>query len=254
MEPAVFEHFLELHRDLPRQGPGGRAHTLAALAAVPDLPDRPRIVDLGCGPGAHTLDLLQAVAGSTAMAVDLLPQMLEELRSRAAAAGLETRVTPVQGDIGALPPEVHPASFHLVWSEGAAYSIGFDRALSQWRHLLLPGGFIAVSELAWLQDPAEAPDAARAFWREDYPAMRTIEENEAAFETAGYELSSSLVLPASAWDAYYRPLEARLETFENKYRKEESALVVARATRREIAMFREHGHAYSYVFHVGRMR
>lgn len=255
MSPDKFDLFMALHRDLPRQGPGEADVTREALARIPDLPQRPRIVDLGCGPGAQTLHLLEAVEGSTVVAVDLMPQMLEELRARAAAAHLSDRLTLVLADMGAPPrEEVPPASFHLVWSESAAYAIGFERALRTWRHLLLPGGFIAVSELAWLIPPDEAPEAARTFWATEYPAMRSRAENNAVFESAGFELASSFVLPPSAWDAYYRPLEARLEGFAETYADTPLALEVVEDTRKEIDVRRRYGESFGYVFHVGRMR
>jgi SAM-dependent methyltransferase len=254
MNEDALERLLHLHRGLPRAAPGGQAHTLAALERIPDLPRRPRIVDLGCGPGGQTLDLLRAIEGSTVVAVDLLPEMLAELEARATRAGLRDRVTLVRGDMAEPPPEVHPASFHLAWSEGAAYAMGFDAALRAWRHLLLPGGFIAVSELAWTVPVADRPALARDFFAEEHPGMRGDDENRAAFEACGFELLGALVLPDSAWDAYYRPLSERLPAFEAERAGDPLALDLARRTRREMEVFEAHGHSYGYVFYVARMR
>lgn len=255
MDQRALELFLELHRGLPRQAPGGREHTLRALGDVPDLPEEPRIIDLGCGPGAHTVDLLQAREDATVVAVDQLPDMLDELRRRAEVAEVADRLTLVEGDIGSLPPEVKRAWFHLVWSEGAAYSIGFDRALRSWRHLLVPGGFIAVSELAWWVPVGEAPDEARAFFDEAYPAMREDSANRAAFEASGFELVSHFALPPwSWWDPYYGPIVERLSAFEAAHPDDPIAREVAEAERREIEIFESYGDAFAYVFYVGRMR
>lgn len=255
MDDATFDRFLELHQGLPRQAPGGREHTLHALELVPDLPLRPRIVDLGCGPGAHTLDLLEAVEGATVVAVDLLPSMLDELRERARDRGLLDRLTLVEGDMARLPDAVHPASFHLVWSEGAAYNLGFDAALASWRHLLLPGGFLAVSELAWRVPDAEIPTEARAFFEEEYPGMRSDDANRAAFDAHGWELAGSFALPSEAWWApYYAPLRERLPDFEAAHPDDEAAQAVAADTRREIEIFEQYGHAFGYFFYVARMR
>ena len=251
----MFELFLELHRGLPRQGPGSREHTLQALEAVPDLPGAPRIIDLGCGPGAHTVDLLTKLPDATVVAVDQLPVMLDELRRRAVAAGVADRLETVEGDMVELPAQVNRAWFHLVWSEAAIYAVGFDRALAAWRHLLVPGGFIAVSDLVWTGPVDAVPEAARAFWAEEYPAMRSEADNRAAFEAAGYELAASFRLPASAWqDEYYRPLLARLPDFEAAHPNDEHATEVAQATRREAEVVAAHHEAFAYVFYVGRMR
>lgn len=255
VDPRAFAIFLELHRGLPRQAPGGTEHTLRALDALGPLSERPRILDLGCGPGAQTLDLLGALPGATAVAVDQLPPMLAELRTRAATAGVEDRLTLLEADMGALPPELAPGSFDLVWSEGAAYALGFDRALSTWRPLLRPEGGVGLSELCWRVPVDEAPEPARAFWAEAYPAMRTHEANQAAFERAGFALSAHFMLPASAWWApYYTPLEARLERFLAAHPGDPAAVEVVEAERREIALFRDHGHSYGYGFYVGRRR
>ena len=251
----VFDRFLALHRGLPRQSPGSKACTRKALSLLPDLPLSPRIVDLGCGPGAQTIDLLEAVDGSTVVAVDRLEIFLDELRERTRAAGLDDRVTVVQGDMGNLPPSVHPASFHLVWSEGAAYSIGFDRALSSWRHLLLPGGFIGLSELTWLVAIDDAPAEARAFFSKEYPAMREDAVNRSSFEAAGYELTGAFTLASSTWwEPYYSPLAERLDAFQAEHSVDEAAQTVVANTKEEIEMYRRYSASYGYVFYVGRMR
>lgn len=213
------------------------------------------MIDLGCGPGAQSLDLIDAVPGSTVVAVDNLPTMLDTLRARAEAAKVLDRVTIVEGDMADLPPTVHPASFHLVWSEGAAYNMGFDAALRAWRHLLMPGGFIALSELTWRVPIDEAPEPARAFWASEYPGMRTHEANLAGFEAAGFELSGSFFLPQSAWMLpYYGPLLERLPAFEAAHAGDKSAALIASMERREIEVFQEYSDSYGYAFYVGRMR
>ena len=51
--------FFELFTGLPRQGPGDAASTLRALALVPRVGPRTRILDVGCGTGLHTRVLAQ---------------------------------------------------------------------------------------------------------------------------------------------------------------------------------------------------
>lgn len=45
------ELLVKLHAGLPRLGPGNEASTLKALALCEQLPERPEILDIGCGTG-----------------------------------------------------------------------------------------------------------------------------------------------------------------------------------------------------------
>ncbi|MFB7264903.1 transferase, partial [Streptomyces nojiriensis] len=53
-----FTHaFFALHHGLPRQAPGSDASTRHLLSLCGPLPERPRVLDLGCGPGRSVLPL-----------------------------------------------------------------------------------------------------------------------------------------------------------------------------------------------------
>src|SRR5262245_34626905 len=116
-------------RGLPRQGVGSDDETARALAMCTGLAPTPDILDIGCGPGRQTLVLARATGGHVT-AVDLHADFLDELRDGAADADLSDRITPIQADMGDLPFE--PATFDLIWSEGAAYAMGVAAALVAW--------------------------------------------------------------------------------------------------------------------------
>jgi SAM-dependent methyltransferase len=82
-EPVVAA-FIALHQGLPRQGPGSDATTRRLLGLAGPLPPRPRVLDIGCGPGRASL-LLAQEAGAEVTALDLHQPFLDEL-TRAAAA------------------------------------------------------------------------------------------------------------------------------------------------------------------------
>ncbi|MFF2851114.1 bifunctional class I SAM-dependent methyltransferase/N-acetyltransferase [Streptomyces sp. NPDC058001] len=243
---ASFEAFFALHRDLPRQGPGSEAttrHLLSAVSATGPLPARPRVLDLGCGPGASAL-LLAAEAGVEVTAVDLHEPFLDELRAAAEARSLTDRIHPLHADMAELPfPD---GSFDLVWAESSAYSIGFDTALRTWRRLLAPGGALVLTECEWTTD-APGPEA-RAFWDPQYP-LRTSDENIRAATAAGYHVVHVHRQPESDWDAYYGPLSARVAAADPEAPGMARALA---ATHEELAMRREHGDEYGYTGYVLR--
>jgi hypothetical protein len=53
----LIELSVNLHRGLPRLGPGSDTTTLQTLAYCDGLPPAPAILDIGCGTGAQNLVL-----------------------------------------------------------------------------------------------------------------------------------------------------------------------------------------------------
>ena len=158
----------ELHKDMPRQAPGSDSSTLRALRALGPFREGSKILDLGCGPGAHSLALARET-GASVTAVDIHQPYLDQLEENAAAEGLSGLITTRNADMGQLP--FASESFDLIWSEGAVYLLGFDHALREWARLLRPGGRMAVTEISWLHP--EPPEEIRKFWNVAYPAMRS---------------------------------------------------------------------------------
>ncbi|MFF9909729.1 bifunctional class I SAM-dependent methyltransferase/N-acetyltransferase [Streptomyces sp. NPDC013457] len=253
---ALHTAFFTLHHGLPRQGPGSDATTRRLLALSPyapggrrgtpsPLPERPRVLDLGCGPGRSAL-LLAAEAGAEVTAVDLHRPFLDELRQAAEARGLGDRVRTVHADMGELP--FADGSFDLVWAESSAYALGFDTALSSWRRLLASptGGTLVLTECEWTVD--EPSPEARAFWDEHYP-LRTGRANTAAAVGGGYHVLGTVSQPESDWDEYYGPLAERADAADPSLPGMAEALA---ATRAELAMRRDHGGEYGYTGYVLR--
>ena len=240
--------FFELHAGLPREGPGDDGSTERALRLLPNLPTRPQILDVGCGPGAQTL-VLASATGGTVTAVDVHQPFLDELRQRARAAGLAENIHPLRASMNALPFE--PESFDVIWSEGAIYIMGFEGGLRAWQPFVRQRGYVVVSEVSWLVDDPPAP--AREFWNEAYPAMQSSAENRAAVERCGYERVADFVLPKSAWlDGYYTPLARRMDTLERDHANDPATLKFIAGERREIDLFHAHGDTYGYVFYLMR--
>ncbi len=239
--------FLELHSNLPREGPGDRDSTARALAIAGALPLRPRVLDIACGPGAQTLDLAALLPDATIEAVDWDPRSVTEAQRRMAVAAVNQRVTVSRGDMRALG--YPPASFDLIWCEGAVYVVGVERALGLWRHLLKPAGVLAFSENVWLRD--DRPPDVRAFWDSAYPAMLTAQDCRALVRACGYRILGDFALPESAWwRDYYQPLAARIDALRVTHRDEPIALEVLDGAREEIDLYRRHSAYYGYLFVV----
>ncbi|MEA3276845.1 MAG: class I SAM-dependent methyltransferase [Pseudomonadota bacterium] len=241
------ELLVALHQGLRRLGPGSAACTLKALALCADLPPAPGILDVGCGTGAQSLVLASATGGCI-VATDLIGAFLGQLPERAAAMGLEGRIQTVAADMHCLP--FRDGSFDLIWSEGAAYIMGFDKALTTWRALARPGGYLVVSELSWFRPdpPAEISD----FWERHYPSIRGVDENLAAAQNAGWTGVGNFPLPAEAWDRYHAPLKHRLAAFRRSYVHDPAAQAVADMTEREISLMARYADFCGYELFVLR--
>jgi len=239
--------FWEIHSGLPREGPGDDLSTRMAYGMIEGLPRAPRILDIACGPGMQTLELARLSDG-VITAIDNHGPFLDQLRRRARAADLDHLITPLKASMDALPFE--PASFDLIWCEGAIYIAGFERGLGLWRPLLADGGFMAVTECCWLKpDP---PEELRAFWT-GYPGMMDIEANQAAIRRAGYAEVGHFVLPDTAWwDGYYGPMETRIGDLERRYAGNDAALAELADARIECDLRRRYPDWYGYVFFVMR--
>lgn len=237
--------FFEIHRDLPREAPGDDESTLRAFRLMQAVPDAARILDVGCGPGAQTVALAR-YSQATVTAVDTHQPFLDELKRRAVAAGVAERVNTVQASMFALDFD---EPFDVIWSEGAVYIIGFEDGLRAWRKLLKPGGYVAVTELSWLQP--NPPQDALKFWQEGYPGMATVEENLARLRRAGYQPVAHFTLPESSWwQSYYGPMAARIAQLREKYRDNAEAQRFLDMEAAEIDLYRQFSAWYGYVFYV----
>ncbi len=246
--------FFTLHSGLPHEGPGSREDTLRALALT-GLSGRLAVLDIGCGPGPSSLVLLEALPEARVTGVDDHAPFIEAARARVAAAGHGPRFAAVEADMAALPFEA--GSFDLLWCEGAVYIMGVERALGLWRPLLRPGGRIAFTEAVWLVS-APHPEA-QAVWAE-YPEMTDVDGVSGRIAATGARQLGRLTLQPRAWEAYYAPLEARLDALAppadapaDGAADGAADATLARAIaahRTEIAVWRAHGDSFGYVVFV----
>lgn len=242
--------FFELHSDNQREGPGAFESTQRAFSMLKDAAPHPTILDVGCGPGAQTLDLCVLTDGDI-VAVDKHLPYLEALNRRICQRNLDNRIRLVHGDMFNLG--FKEKSFDIIWSEGAIYIIGFENGLVAWRPLLRKPGYIVVSELTWLKP--RPPSEVGSFWNREYPAMKDIARNLEILKEAGYSKVGHFMLPESAWwSSYYRPIEKKLIILRQEHQDDETALAILEKEAREIELFRKYSQYYGYVFYVGQSK
>lgn len=250
INPRLFEIFLDVQRGLPRQGPGNKESTLKALSLCSSLPDNPEILDIGCGPGMQTITLANACPGNLT-AVDNCQEYLELLRQRVTQMELKSPVKIVNGDMNNLC--FVDESFDLIWCEGAAYIMGIPNALQNWHPLLSDQGYLAFTELVWLDAQPESEVAE--FFRNEYPAMTDVSSIQNVIQSNGYELIGDFTLPDAAWwEDYYTPLSKKLPTLKQKYAEDEEAQAVISMSENEIECRQRFGEAYGYQFFIARKR
>ncbi len=190
--------FFTLHRDLPREGPG-EAADVAWATALAQTPADAAIADLACGPGADIAALLVAAPNGHVTGIDKQQHFVDAVRAR---YGDDPRVSARQGDM-AQPDGL----FDLIWCAGALYFLGLQKGLRGWRKSLRPNGAIAFTQPCFF-DPRPS-DAAVAFWEGDEVFGQVALATQIGL--AGYELLGTRRLSDAAWEAYYQPLEARIE-------------------------------------------
>ncbi len=239
--------FFEIHQDNPQEGPGDLASSRRAFSLLKDLPPLPYILDAGCGPGRQTFDLCRLTTGNI-VAVDFHRPYIDALQRKSEALGLTQQITALSRDMTNL--QFQPQTFEVIWSEGAIYNIGFKAGLTIWKPLLKKGGYVAVTEVAWLGP--DVPDELRDFWNSAYPQIQDIEGNLADLRAAGYQPVEHFTLPESAWWDYYRPIEKRVLRMKEKYKNNSCAMAVLETEIREMDLYRKYSDYYGYIFFIGQ--
>ncbi len=238
--------FFEIHKNLPREGPGDSEATLKALSFVPELGVDGRILDIACGPGMQTMDLAEN-SSATIEALDTHEPFLKALEKKINDGGLRHRIRTRKHSMFNLDYEEE--SFDLIWSEGAIYIMGFEKGLRAWGKFLKPGGHMVVSEVSWLKK--EISNEPRAFWGKHYPEIGTISKNIKIIEHSGYIPVAHFILPEEAWwKFYYTPMIKRIEELRMKHQGEPEWESTLDEELQEVELFRNYSSEYGYAFYI----
>ena len=238
--------FWEIHRDIPREGPGDDKSTRKALQMLTNIPIQANVLDVGCGPGMQTIELARNLDGKI-VALDNHQSFLDVLNRSAEENGMINKITPVNGSMFSMDFEQH--SFDLIWAEGSVYIIGFERGLKEWSKYLKQSGFIVVTEISWLKK--DIPEEPKTFWETNYPEMQSISRNIKTIEDLGFRPIGHFILPESSWwENYYFPLEKRICSLRQQYKDGDRANKELDEAQYEINLYRRYSQYYGYVFYL----
>ena len=235
---------IKLHSGLKRLGPGDTDFSEQILKQLPALPANPRIADIGCGTGVGAL-LLAEKYQAPIKAVDFSAEFLLDLQKRAQQQGVENFIEIIQADMGKL--NWPPASLDLLWSEGAAYNIGFAHALRRWRPWLAVNGLAVLSEMNYFA--TQPPEVVSQYMKSAYPGIRSESQNSKLIKASGFKLLGVFRLPSQAWwDNYYRPLSENIRKFQES--NDSVMQDVIKESQEEMQFFKEHHQNYGYSFYL----
>ncbi len=246
MNGKMIKYFFEIHKDLPREGPGSFEATKRAYDSIKEFLNKPLILDIGCGPGKQTIDLLNISDGEI-IAIDNHRPFIERLNKTISDGRFEKRAKAQFGDMS--KPEFEEGQFDLIWSEGAIYQLGFEKGLKDFRKYLKPGGFIAVTEASWTSRNISNENAE--FWANEYPEIKHYDENLLIAERCGYKIIDHFILDKSDWfNDYYIPMKPKIKMLKEKYPNDEDAQEVVRLHEWEIKIMENYGNECGYVFYI----
>jgi len=240
------EYFYELFRGLPRAGPGDNDSTRKAYSYLNELPVKPLILDIGCGPGMQTIELAKLSHG-TIIALDNYQPFLDKLIINAKKEGVQHQIIPKLKSMEEM--EYEEETFNIIWSEGALYFLGFLHGLQVCFQLLKPKGYLAVTEAVYLKpDP---PKQVLEFWEPEYPDIRNIQDTIELINATDFKLLSHFTLPDSSWITdFYIPMEKRIKTLKQKYKGNTTALQVFESAEKEIDVFNTYSEYFGYEFFI----
>ena len=199
-------------------------YTVKAFQMLPKV-DKPNILDIGCGSGIPTLELVSLSDGQIT-GLDINQTLLNRLERKIKKAGLSARVKIINCSI--LDMDFPDESFDIIWAEGSVSAIGFDKGLTEWRRFIKKGGFLAIHD-----------------------EVGNLAEKLKQIPRCGYDLLDHFILSEDIWwDGYYAPLEKKLDKIQAKSADDPETLAALDKDRMFIKTFKQDPKLYRSVFFI----
>ncbi|MCK4396076.1 class I SAM-dependent methyltransferase [candidate division WOR-3 bacterium] len=212
----------EIHKDLFREN--FNKYTRKAFQMLPEM-DKPRILDIGCGSGAPTMELASLSNGQI-IGLDVDQSSLDELNKKIEKVGLSDRVRTVRCSMFEI--DFANESFDIIWAEGSISTIGFKSGLMEWRRFLKTNGFLVVHD-----------------------DIENITDKLKQIPGCGYVPLGHFLLPEDVWcTEYYEPLEKRINELRTKYSDNPKAHKILDKEQQEIDMVKKNPEKYGSMFFV----
>ena len=245
MDKDIENFYVKFFLDLPVGAPGSEKSTRKAYSFLKNLPTNPKILDIGCFTGTKTIELARLSKGKI-IAIDIIQPFLDKLKEDAKVSGVAENVEVLNKSMLSLDFELE--SFDVIWCDSAVYNYGFEKALSDWRKFLKKGGYMIISEAAWVKD--DPPEVVCKFWEEEYPSMRSNDENLEIIKEQDYELITSFVLEKEDLWNYYTPFEEKTAELLETFSDNPVYLELLEGFRREVEIFKKYSDYYGFLFYV----
>ncbi len=242
----INKYFFEVFGYIPRQGPGSKEETCRAWASLSGLPQRPSILDIGCGKGQQTMDLCSLTEGHI-LALDNYQPFIESLQKRVESKKLSHKITCLVGDMGALP--FLSDQFDIIWAEGSMFIIGFQKALKEWKKHIKKGGFLAFSDCVWLKE--NPPKKLSDFWQSEGIELPKVDEILDTAKKEGYECILNFTIQPNSWKTeFYDYIEEALVHFWKQYPGNAEAIETFNSIQHEIDIYDAYQAYFGYEFFV----
>ncbi|MHA2088729.1 MAG: class I SAM-dependent methyltransferase, partial [Promethearchaeota archaeon] len=166
-------------------------YTKEAFESIPEM-DNPHILDIGCGTGMPTLELVRLSNGEIT-GIDIDQRKLDQLNLKITQQGLSDRIKVYNRS--AYDTKFEDETFDIIWEEGVIHLLDIKKTLTECNRVLKPSGIMGTGEASnW--------------------ANRKLKH----FPRFGFKIIKEIPWESECWwTEYYSPLEERINQLRNKY-------------------------------------